>query len=147
MSQITRRSVLAGACACGASVIAACASPATEAEPSAAQSAPEGEPTSPSASTATGSGVPVADVPVGSAILDTDRDTPVVISQPTEGEIHVVSASCTHQGCQVAVAEAELTCPCHGSRFDLTGAVLQGPAEQPLAAVPFTVVGDQVHVE
>ncbi len=50
------------------------------------------------------------------------------------GELHVVSATCTHLGCLVAWNEAEGSwdCPCHGSRFDVDGAVLNGPATAPL---------------
>ncbi|HVY25150.1 MAG TPA: FAD-dependent oxidoreductase [Polyangiaceae bacterium] len=53
------------------------------------------------------------------------------------GELHRVSATCTHQGCQVAfnAVERSWDCPCHGSRFDVDGAVLNGPATQPLATV------------
>lgn len=40
----------------------------------------------------------------------------------------------THAGCRVEYANGGLFCPCHGSLFDShTGAVLQGPATQPLA--------------
>lgn len=41
---------------------------------------------------------------------------------------------CSHLGCALAFNEAEQSwdCPCHGSRFDLDGAVLQGPAVAPL---------------
>ncbi|HVF19706.1 MAG TPA: FAD-dependent oxidoreductase [Mycobacteriales bacterium] len=56
------------------------------------------------------------------------------------GKVHAVSAKCTHLGCIVAFNSAEKSwdCPCHGSRFDVDGAVLQGPAVDPLspASVP-----------
>lgn len=47
-----------------------------------------------------------------------------------EGQVHLVSARCTHLGCLVAWNSAERSwdCPCHGSRFDVDGAVLTGPA-------------------
>ncbi|MFI1206801.1 FAD-dependent oxidoreductase [Streptomyces sp. NPDC020802] len=50
------------------------------------------------------------------------------------GELHAVSARCTHLGCLVAFNRAERAweCPCHGSRFDPDGRILQGPATQPL---------------
>lgn len=51
------------------------------------------------------------------------------------GQLHAVSALCTHFGCQVAFNASERTwdCPCHGSRFDVDGAVLDGPANKRLA--------------
>ncbi|THA75611.1 FAD-dependent oxidoreductase [Streptomyces sp. A0642] len=50
------------------------------------------------------------------------------------GEVHAVSARCTHLGCLVAFNEAETTweCPCHGSRFAIDGEVVHGPAVRPL---------------
>lgn len=41
-------------------------------------------------------------------------------------------AKCTHRGCDVSALPQSYDCPCHGSRFDLDGEVLDGPAERPL---------------
>jgi glycine/D-amino acid oxidase-like deaminating enzyme/nitrite reductase/ring-hydroxylating ferredoxin subunit len=50
------------------------------------------------------------------------------------GALHAVSPVCTHLGCLVTFNTAETTwdCPCHGSRFTVDGAVLQGPATEDL---------------
>lgn len=51
-----------------------------------------------------------------------------------EGELHLMSARCTHMGCTVAWSAAEhvFECPCHGSRFGPGGEVVNGPAARPL---------------
>jgi len=44
-----------------------------------------------------------------------------------------LSAACTHQRCEVSGYEGQtFICPCHGSRFDTSGRVVQGPAPRPL---------------
>ncbi len=52
-----------------------------------------------------------------------------------DGTLHLVSPVCTHLGCWCRWNDAERTwdCPCHGSRFAHDGAVIEGPAVQPLA--------------
>jgi len=54
-----------------------------------------------------------------------------------ENGLHAVSAVCTHMGCLVKFNDVERTwdCPCHGSRFDLGGDVLDGPATKSLEKV------------
>ena len=47
-----------------------------------------------------------------------------------EGVAHAVSLRCSHLGCLLHfnAAETSWDCPCHGSRFDIDGNVLAGPA-------------------
>jgi glycine/D-amino acid oxidase-like deaminating enzyme/nitrite reductase/ring-hydroxylating ferredoxin subunit len=56
------------------------------------------------------------------------------ICKDTNGDIRMFSASCTHLKCPVEYNAAERTfdCQCHGSRFSLTGDVIEGPAKLPL---------------
>ncbi|WP_159767579.1 FAD-dependent oxidoreductase [Streptomyces sp. HM190] len=56
------------------------------------------------------------------------------VHRDDDGVLHTLSARCTHLGCLVAFNRAERAweCPCHGSRFDPDGRVLQGPATKPL---------------
>ena len=53
-----------------------------------------------------------------------------------EGRAHVLVPKCTHMGCTVGWNAGERTwdCPCHGSRFDIDGRVIQGPAKDELSA-------------
>ncbi len=52
-----------------------------------------------------------------------------------QGDIHERSAVCPHLGCIVNWNTSENTwdCPCHGSRFDAPGKVIQGPANSDLS--------------
>ena len=57
-----------------------------------------------------------------------------------QGGLHAVSLRCTHLGCLLRFngAETSWDCPCHGSRFDVDGAVLTGPAVKPLPRKPLS---------
>lgn len=59
---------------------------------------------------------------------------PTGVHRDDEGNLHCVSAVCTHLACTVTwnTAERSWDCPCHGSRFDFKGRVLQGPAVKDL---------------
>ena len=58
----------------------------------------------------------------------------LAVYRDPQGALHALSATCTHLGCVVHFNSAEQSwdCPCHGSRFDTSGAVLHGPAPKPL---------------
>jgi Rieske Fe-S protein len=59
------------------------------------------------------------------------------ISQSHDRVVRTLSPYCTHLGCLVEFNTAEQTwdCPCHGSRFDLEGHVVHGPAVEDLAPI------------
>lgn len=58
-------------------------------------------------------------------------DIPAVIYNKS-GEYSALSLTCTHLGCTVEEDGEDFLCPCHGSRYNKDGLVLQGPAKQPL---------------
>ncbi len=85
-----------------------------------------------------------ADIPVGGGKVVGK----VVVTQPTAGTFKAFSAVCTHQGCTVSKVEnAQIICACHNSVFDAaTGAVLSGPAKEPLASKSVTVSAEGIKV-
>lgn len=83
----------------------------------------------------------LSDVPPGSALLVGN-----VAVFNVDGELCATQNECTHR--QGPLNEGELdgstvTCPLHGSQFDVsTGAVLRGPATEPLKTYRVLVEGD-----
>jgi len=75
-----------------------------------------------------------ADVPVGEARVLRRGLSQFGVHRGTDGTLNAVSLRCTHLGCLLRFngAETSWDCPCHGSRFAVDGAVLEGPATDPL---------------
>lgn len=82
------------------------------------------------------------EVPVGGARLY--REEKVLVSRPAAEDYRAFSAVCPHAGCVLsAIRDETAVCSCHGSTFDpATGAVLRGPAEEPLPALELEFDGD-----
>jgi len=61
----------------------------------------------------------------------------IAVYRDAAGALHECSAACTHLGCIVQWNQSEKTwdCPCHGSRFDAEGHVINGPANRDLPLV------------
>ncbi|HWH01245.1 MAG TPA: FAD-dependent oxidoreductase [Pilimelia sp.] len=76
----------------------------------------------------------VADIPPGTGAVVRVGGEHCAVYRDRGGAAHALSARCTHLGCLVHFNDAETAweCPCHGSRFAVDGAVLQGPANRPL---------------
>ena len=67
------------------------------------------------------------------------------------GTLHAFGDTCTHLQCSLAEGQLDgsvVTCPCHGSQFDVTtGEVLRGPAQEPVPSYAARVENDAVRVE
>lgn len=59
---------------------------------------------------------------------------PILIVRDGARRYHAMSMQCTHEGCPVGPpVHGVITCPCHGSQYDIDGRVRRGPAQLPLA--------------
>lgn len=83
-------------------------------------------------------GTPSATRARGSGVVAKHGLRPVAIYTDEHGVSVEMSAVCPHLGCIVHWNDADKTwnCPCHGSRFEATGGVVNGPANRALARSP-----------
>ena len=71
------------------------------------------------------------DYPSDGAVDKFARSNRIIVIRKGD-RLYATAATCTHRECIVKPVQGELRCPCHGSRFDLEGAVTKGPARAPL---------------
>lgn len=78
-----------------------------------------------------------------------DGDLRLIVVRLPAGQVVALSMVCTHWGCDVDWDKAQgcFDCPCHGSRFDAAGKVLEGPADEPLPTYPVSETADGVVVQ
>jgi glycine/D-amino acid oxidase-like deaminating enzyme/nitrite reductase/ring-hydroxylating ferredoxin subunit len=77
------------------------------------------------------------DIPLDSGALIREGAKIHAVYRDESGALHARSALCTHLYCVVDWNDTEKTwdCPCHGSRFDRHGKVVNGPAIEDLKPV------------
>jgi cytochrome b6-f complex iron-sulfur subunit len=78
-----------------------------------------------------------ADYPDGTVRFNKERKAYVV---GCPNGVYALSAVCTHLGCitRFLSDQGAIACPCHGSRFDIEGNVVEGPAPR---ALPWLEIG------
>ncbi|MEZ7995616.1 MAG: Rieske Fe-S protein [Aquiluna sp.] len=143
---VNRRTALTGIVATSAAfTLAACAA---EAEPV--------ETTLPSATVDETSAPPTTeqllgkadDVIVGSGMKYKISDAlTILVTRPALETFRAFNATCTHAGCIVTgVREDQITCGCHGARFDTdSGEPQSGPARSALGKITIEVRGEDLY--
>ena len=71
----------------------------------------------------------------------------VIVAHAQSGYV-AVSFACTHQGSTIVfdASANSFFCPAHGSRFALSGGVINGPASSPLGSYKTTLNGNSLRV-
>ena len=74
---------------------------------------------------------------VGGAALVLGAGGPLLVAHTAPDTFVALTAICTHQGCTISgFTDQRYVCPCHGSNFDTSGRVLNGPAAMALRQFP-----------
>lgn len=78
-----------------------------------------------------------------------DVDTTICLAN-IDGTLYAINGECTHMGGPLGEGELDgttVTCPWHGGEFNVTtGELVGGPPDDPVAAYPVRVEGDEVQV-
>lgn len=82
----------------------------------------------------------------GAATVQASTGT-YLVARTAQNAFTALTAVCTHEGCAVSgFANNLYVCPCHGSEFNTSGGVVQGPASSPLRQFPTTFAGNVVTI-
>ena len=89
------------------------------------------------------------EVPEGEMIGRTIDGVEMLVAN-VGGEYYAIGSICTHEGGDLAegwIDGREVTCPLHGSVFDLaTGEVAGPPADKPVPLFDVRIEGDEIQV-
>jgi Rieske Fe-S protein len=89
-------------------------------------------------------------VTTGSALANVDGAALIesiagvfLVTRTSASTFSAIDATCTHEGCTVnGVNGAIYVCPCHGSRYNRSGQVVNGPARASLRQYSSTFAND-----
>jgi Rieske Fe-S protein len=84
---------------------------------------------------------------VGGAALVESVAGVFLLSRTGDQSFTAVDATCTHEGCTVnGIDGTTYVCPCHGSRYDRNGRVVNGPATASLRQYPTSFASGVVSI-
>ncbi|MBV5260394.1 Rieske (2Fe-2S) protein [Synechococcus moorigangaii CMS01] len=83
----------------------------------------------------------------GELVSEVNGQPVYVFRNPGDQSLVALDPTCNHRGCPVKLANADLVCDCHGSRFALDGALIQGPATAGLTPYEVRQEGDNILVK
>ena len=91
-----------------------------------------------------------AEVVEGSAKAYAVGSVEVAVAR-SNGTLYAFDDICTHRGCNLSmgdIEDTEVICDCHGSTFSMeTGAVLEGPATDPIGTYPVREQDGAIEIE
>jgi Rieske Fe-S protein len=92
---------------------------------------------------------PALNLPNGAISLATpgQGELNIVVLKTAGNEFIALSSICMHLGCRVRKARDGFDCPCHGSRYDLNGKVINGPAAKSLKSFPVRREGEELVID
>ena len=70
----------------------------------------------------------------------------IILIRVDKDAYRALGSRCTHLGCEVRPGRHALSCPCHGSVFDLEGKAIRGPAQSPLSGYAVEVEGTDLMI-
>jgi Rieske Fe-S protein len=79
-------------------------------------------------------------------VYNKQLEYPICVYRLSENRYSALWMRCTHQGAELQVFGDRLECPAHGSAFTDTGAVVNGPATEPLRSFPVTVESNLLRI-
>ena len=81
---------------------------------------------------------------LGANVLDSKG---ILLYRQSDTNVLAFSRNCTHNGCTIgSFQNGTSACPCHGSQFDTSGSVVNGPAVNPLSQYSATITGNIVTI-
>lgn len=85
---------------------------------------------------------------VGSAALVRSTSADILVAHTGADAFSALTATCTHEACTITgYRSPTYVCPCHGSQFNTSGQVLNGPATRPLRTYPTQLIGTNLQIQ